>query len=749
LDTIALRCNALCKFLPYKGFYPAERTLALATLLSESYGDGLVIKAEPYAADPAAGLMPSNSDTVTYRAFLEPLFAPGIMYNTIKSGLAVSNFVVTQTASAPQAPTSAGSPLKPASLSASFMGGVYSAIDDNVANKTQLPEGDVWFKKMLYFPVDVLNDGPRGTPGSTVSMGAGTNGYIFQKVPFEAIRQPANYLSARNLRANNNSAASGSGRIYDNGLGSASLEDYNDSLYNYVEFNGDGDRRYEFAVDNFLCETVNFFENGLTSIYSKREDEFREVLSGSTYSMTLTLHRPIAGTSDLSGSGAGGKYSPPQIFGPANRDAFDMYRRVSAFGPPLASIDIQDPGTGEFSASFSHLTPPYFAGTGSAHLSFTAPYDGQPRLEDIFANTIVTYTRHETAPLYVKNAATADVESAPSEFRVNVDDSFDLFDFFASQGGASGDLPTSTHRWLLQSKFETPILNFANSTSSIHPPATDMPSAGLTDAQGLTGSGMWHTFGEIPSGSKGVFATVTGPARNSLADIVGIPVGTPHRIGEIKQRAMLQEAVVAVPFILGDDGRRKFYKLQKDDLNARKNITGYLEKYIFPPRFDFVRYEEMDAIAMYVFEFGVNITQEDLARMWQNLPPSVDESFTKKEALVQHKLLKEHMLNKTNRKITEDLRWLVFKVKVRAQQGYDRFRVRGLSSDPDSIPSRIGDTPYSYNWPYDYFSLVELVKIDEALGYESTMPSDSTTQIVGTVNVDIANPIITTPLSDT
>ena len=735
MDTIALRCSALCKFLPYKGFYPAERTLELATLLSQSYGDSLVLNS--LSASTVSG--PGNGETTVYRALLEPLFAPGIMYNTIKSGLAVSNFVVTCTASVPLEP---GSAAKIASVSASFMGGDSSAIADNDINKTALPEGDVYFEKMLYFPIDVLNDGPRGTPGSTISQGASTNGYVYQKVPFEAIQKPSNYLSSRVLTVSGATA----GRIYDNGLGSASLEHYNESKFNYVEFNGAGDKRYEFAVDNFLCETVNFFENGLTSISSKREDEFKEVLSGSAYSMTLTLHRPLSGPADLSGTSNSGMRNPPNVPGPADRDAFEMYRRVSAFGPPLASVDIEDPGSGEFSASYSHLTPAYFAGTGSAHLTFTAPYDGRPALADIFANTIVDYTRHETTPLYIKNAAAGAVQSAPDEFRVNVDDSFDLF---TSLGTVPAGTTTGVNRWLMQSKFESPILNFAKFKSSVHPPSTEMPLAGLTDAGGLTGSGMWHTFGEIPSGSNGVFATVTAPQRNSLADIVGMPVGTPQRIGEIKQRGQLQEAVVAIPFVMGEDGRRKFYKLQADDLNAKKSIMGHLGKYVFPPRFDFMRYKEMDPVAMYIFEFGVNITQEDLARMWQNLPPSVGETFTKKEATVQHKLLKEHMLNKTNRKITEDLRWLVFKVKIRSQQGYDRFKVKNLASDPDSIPSYIGDAPYSYNWPYDYFSLVELVKIDEALGFDSTTPPESTTQIVGTVNVDIPNPIITTPLSDT
>ena len=42
-DKLSLSCNALIKFLPYKGFYPAERTLEIATLLSTSYGDHIEV----------------------------------------------------------------------------------------------------------------------------------------------------------------------------------------------------------------------------------------------------------------------------------------------------------------------------------------------------------------------------------------------------------------------------------------------------------------------------------------------------------------------------------------------------------------------------------------------------------------------------------------------------------------------------------------------------------------------------------
>ena len=36
----------------------------------------------------------------------------------------------------------------------------------------------------------------------------------------------------------------------------------------------------------------------------------------------------------------------------------------------------------------------------------------------------------------------------------------------------------------------------------------------------------------------------------------------------------------------------------------------------------------------------------------------------------------------------------------------------------DFSTDKEGDVPYSYNWPYDYFSLVELVKLDAEIDFE-------------------------------
>ncbi|NKB47461.1 MAG: hypothetical protein GKR77_06705, partial [Legionellales bacterium] len=65
------------KFIPYDGFYPAERTVQLAKQFSSSLG--------PFVQYEGT----NASEKVAFRTMLKPFFAPGILYNTIKAGLAV------------------------------------------------------------------------------------------------------------------------------------------------------------------------------------------------------------------------------------------------------------------------------------------------------------------------------------------------------------------------------------------------------------------------------------------------------------------------------------------------------------------------------------------------------------------------------------------------------------------------------------------------------------------------------------
>jgi hypothetical protein len=260
------------------------------------------------------------------------------------------------------------------------------------------------------------------------------------------------------------------------------------------------------------------------------------------------------------------------------------------------------------------------------------------------------------------------------------------------------------------------MLNFAGVTYS-NPPTCSV-SAGTSSADEIITRGMWHQYGSIPRGSNlGVFATITdgSPASGSLADIVGFPTGKPMRVGKLKKELKLEEAVVAIPFKTVAN-RRQFFELSGDllqNFETYENIKSAMAKYVFPPKFDFTRFETVNSVLMYVFEFSVDLDQQDLADMWQNLPPDIGEKFEQKEVIIEDKRLLNMIANNT-----EDIQWMVFKVKKRAAKDYEKFR-RGLVTDETSaISSKIGE--YSYNWPYDYFSLVELIKIDEGIQYISS-----------------------------
>ncbi len=61
---------------------------------------------------------------------------------------------------------------------------------------------------------------------------------------------------------------------------------------------------------------------------------------------------------------------------------------------------------------------------------------------------------------------------------------------------------------------------------------------------------------------------------------------------------------------------------------------------------------------------------------------------------------------------------MVFKVKKRVGMDFERQRRAQQSSNTGSLPTYIHE-PYSYNWPYDYCSLVELAQIEESVQWSS------------------------------
>ena len=174
-------------------------------------------------------------------------------------------------------------------------------------------------------------------------------------------------------------------------------------------------------------------------------------------------------------------------------------------------------------------------------------------------------------------------------------------------------------RWAIDLKFETPILNFNHLSSS-----SDVfyPDGELS---GSVPRGMWHQFGRIPSDNEGVYLQVgpipqkwidnhpngvigNGNALGGIGDATAggaysiLPFGQtddaanfvqpdgdtddgetldkicgfstePVKIGQLRKKKKVREAIVAVPFV-EVNGTRNFFEMPRDRVDLIQSIFG-------------------------------------------------------------------------------------------------------------------------------------------------------------------------------
>jgi hypothetical protein len=197
-------------------------------------------------------------------------------------------------------------------------------------------------------------------------------------------------------------------------------------------------------------------------------------------------------------------------------------------------------------------------------------------------------------------------------------------------------------RWVIQTKFETPMLNFNHLSAST---SVSLPN----NASQSVPRGMWHQYGRIEEDpAKGIFLQVDdvpddwidnylegeSNLTGSLVELCGFSTEA-IKLGQVADEKKVYEAVVAVPFI-EEEGERKFFRIPKKDIEnaqdtSKENLTGRsiktmlekMKRYVMPPPMDFVNNPSVDPFAMYIFEFSHTFKKQDLADMWQNLYPQI------------------------------------------------------------------------------------------------------------------------------
>lgn len=728
-SSITLTCRGIKKFLPYDGFYPSQRTVQISQQFYNSYKNNIFTTSSAGAGTGAD----DSGGNFALQTIFNPLFAPGIMFNTIKSGIAVDYPLYTT------------------------QGFTTATYEDEI------------YQDMLN--IDVSND------------------VYNTRIPFEAIISPGSYVANTNFITN---------EVHP----SASFT--NSTKIMSAMWDGGGNDLYVKMANNFFAEVPNFFlqDSRLTSLKSLNQGhgDFGNQGGGNVltpeqrlYGMRVKLYRTTNSSKSPSGS-----FTLPQDLPGTTTENFTMYSRPSAFGPPVTMDQDSTPSVlketllpyGSKKGVNLPFTPPYYHGNSWVDLYFRPSGTTKVSLEEILSNVTSSNCR-----CFLSHSS---VDTSTLSLRINkaamqLDASINLYGTAQDEpesGGYVSSKDQNETSWVIQTKFETPMLNFNH--VSVADGTLTLPGY----ASESVPRGMWHQYGRLPKADEGVFMQVTDiptgwisdPAVlsyisastdggvtsdtafiaqgqvKSLADLCGFSK-EPVRIGGVAETKLVKEAVVAIPFI-ERAGSKKFFNIPREDFDAAmeavplepnragqsvREMAKKMQPYVFPPQMDFRNNKDLDPFAMYIFEFEHVLSQKDLADIWQNLPPEVGTSMEEVEASVSHDLFVEEMLGrgaieeddgrvyhgKHRSRLRNNMRWMVFKVKQRAKTNYYD-NVLGNSLVKQQNASKLRGL--TYNWPYDFFSLVELIKIDAEIDFADVTLNDSE-------GIDVAPKVSQTPVS--
>jgi len=639
---LRLKFDVITKLLPYKGFYPAERTVQLAQLFSSS-------------VSPVIDLAGTDQ---SFRTAMQPYFMPGILYNSIKAGL--------------------GMP--------------YACFTDVIPIKSVLARAAATAVENVIG--DVTNTS-------------------FTRLPFEEI------ITLDQLGEDN--------RYYD------MFPHQSMSLDSTASQNTVEDPFYSMAMSNFLASTVDFcLENKRLSTAISKKESLLTIKKGNTfYAMDIMVTI----------SSASANYN-------AKRQGLWEMKANSGWGPLVSSSNRPALVTGERGTDFP-WRPSWGQGSSSIRLEFTTPS----------AMAGVTYTLEQiqqelTATfLFSADPQGAIVPSAKAqELLPSLTESINCFGLL--NGGtfetdANGKLVlvkesagTGDRVWAIQPKWETPFLTRNSSDYS---------------------SGIWKTLCELPdpatNGCTFLLKIANVPGKASLRDELGFPKQI--TLGSIAKSTLIEEAIVCIPYLVSH-GNPAFFFTPHDEVKMimaseqpTADIGGatpgsqgpgiaptvgewtkldqMLDKYVFPPKYDWKRNGTMQPLGMIVKEYNVALDKEDISLFWQNLPPKPLGTFDLDTSYVDIDLEKTKMFSALGDKSIIEwaaigkVRWIVFKVKKRAPTNYFAMTIGNPQTPvfakntlPEFKGSKYTEDDFGYNYPYDFCSVVETAKITAEVDFVST-----------------------------
>jgi hypothetical protein len=758
-DTISIIVNGVKKLLPYNGFYPQDRSLQLVNYLKQSYldtnaiGGGLLLTGslDEY-------MFREENDKLTQfmkeSAFLEPLYAPGIFYNLIKSGIAVDWSIFT--GSVPRSPFIVPLLKKP-EYKISFES-LLNLQNIPLSSSNQSSENRMMKHKEIGFSYDASDYGLVGA-------------YNFQGF-FEKLSEGSPLYT---LSINNFLAETINFFLKDSVLNTFISKPDSD----FLSF--DSDKTYYMDIilrknDIVMCEAHS---SSLADNFGRMSGRYfgPAFWSGSNadasaintnFLLSETLRDPAYCT-----------YAPPYYYG-------DSIARIS-FKPSITKKYTLDEIFEDIEIQFmntSFMNNSIYA-SGSLYSSIAMPLASSVTIKGQIEN------RQQTVQL----------ENLSQNFSNTVTRS--LRNLVGTATNSTG-----IKKWVISPKMEVPVLDFSNqefitSTTILTQSNTDLK---LKNEPGFIhtpptasgfGRGMWSGYGEIPEGNKGIFlelresyprelVSVLNPDTRqfgetntgSLLQACGFQSANDKlskKIGELADSRDISEAIIIIPYVerasTGKNIRfgggfstltvndtveiegHNFIKINQNIFNYQKTnvlankpavsladfsrgvgniqetsisrMIGLMNKYVLPPNFDFLLNESVEPFVMYIAEFTSKLDKQDLADIWQGVMPKIAIRAEREKSVISHKNTQFDFFH--GQGLPSDVKFLIFKAKKRAEINY--YKMTADSSDDGLFPSiQAGKppSPYSFNWPYDYCSLVETAKVDVEIEYVNISGSNNT-----------------------
>jgi hypothetical protein len=509
---------------------------------------------------------------------------------------------------------------------------------------------------------------------------------------------------------------------------------------------------------------------------------------------------------------------------------------ASTFGPPTQFFNSSTGSEIIYghkaydAAAYAPYVPPYYYGPQYIKLQFVPTSSGNYKYEDIInqltvscepATSDLNYYFSSSINSLGGDASTGDFTGSTAYanrmplsssilYNVLVDDKQVAYKLSGEVQTATQTTDTSLSRWRIQTKFETPVLNFNTDlnksisvlyeTGSQFSTTTPKVGGGFTTINHSSSitkfgfAGMWGGYAQtgsnagvklsIEPGKVAPYSEIT--PTDDLASACGFDTSAQSKkyIGQIAQKKQISEAIVMIPFtktrnhigidekkvdinkaitipeIIGENGKTSnnvtngpyYFNVDKNVINdvfkdnnisidfrdtkityqdiknllvAAPNISNnsilnsmkLMTQYVVPPHLDWIFDRTIKPFAMYIFEFTHDLDGGELADIWQGVMPTSAMAATKDSVSIEHAFIEKEFFH--GKKLPDDIQWKVFKVKKRANYLYDSL-VNGKEERFEFKPGTSEELVYSYNWPYDYFSLVELVNIKASLEVDNT-----------------------------